>query len=123
MYPAVIDSTRPTLRWQPSSEPSAGYDLIIYEVILKSYGFWGPSPTGFREERTPGRVVYFRQGLKEPIHTVEEALKPSTEYYWSVRVRQGEKVSPWSTYDYQLDTGMMTAKWTNLLFLFKTPDK
>ncbi len=118
MYPAVVDSTRPTLRWQPASEPDLSYDLIIYEVIVKRYPWWSfGGPGGRRETRTPGRVVYYRQGLKDSVHTVDEPLNAGTEYYWSVRVRRGEKVSRWSTYDYT------DGRWTNLLFLFKTPDK
>ncbi len=32
-YPTQVDSLQPTFRWEPSPEPDATYDFIIYEGI------------------------------------------------------------------------------------------
>lgn len=118
--PAKVDSLQPTFRWDPPSDVNASYDLIIYEV-LNPGTFWQ------RASRRPGRMVYYRQAIKDTSHTVEETLKPNTEYYWSIRLRQGDKVSPWSTYDHAMFVpvpfGFIHERGTSLLFLFKTPDK
>ena len=116
--PPTVDSLQPILRWKPSPVPDVSYDLIIYECVKAgSFGSW----EGI--QRTMGKVAYYREGIPEPEHKVEESLKADREYYWSVRVRQGEKVSAWSVYDYDLFlvTAYMFAK--NQFFRFKTPEK
>lgn len=91
-----VDSVLPTLRWTPfplkdrdlkEKTPQieyATYDLRIWRA----------------EDGVPTTVVYARNRLPRPYHTVEEALKPSTEYFWAVRARfsvQGrERVTRWA---------------------------
>lgn len=113
--PKGVNSLQPTFRWKPSPEPDVTYDIIIYECIkLKS--FW----RGI--ERSVGREVYYRQGLKEAEHKINEPLKPDSEYYWSIRTRQGEKVSKWATYDYVDRLSCLDClRYWNLLFIFETP--
>ncbi len=111
--PVTLDSLSPTLKWKPFSEPNVTYDVVIYDVITAK------SPA---ERKAMGKVVYYREGLKEPQHKIETPLRPSTEYYWSVRVRRGEKVSDWSTYSYFVYLGVGYSSGDNLPFMFKTPD-
>lgn len=109
-FPAVVDSLQPTFRWEPSSEADANYDLIIYEKT---------SPT-------QGRRVYYRESIKKPEHKAEEPLKPSTEYFWSIRVRRGEKVGDWSRRDSAVVVPLpfvFISSAGSSLFIFKTPDK
>ncbi len=107
--PKTVDSLTPTLRWEPSPEPNATYDLIIYESIGE-YSFWKSETRG-----VPGQEAYYREGLQETVHEIEEPLKPDTEYQWSVRVRRGTKVSDWSLYHINGNY--------NLHFIFRTPEK
>ena len=48
-----------------------------------------------------GDVVYAREGLPAPWHTVEQPLAPGGRYFWSVRARfeldGRERVTDWST--------------------------
>lgn len=114
LSPAIVDSLQPILRWKASPEQDASYDLIIYEGIKT----WSLS-RGY--ERAVGKEVYYRERFKETEHKIEEALKPSSEYYWSVRVRRGEQVSAWSVYNYELFVGVVWVSTRNSLFRFQTP--
>lgn len=115
-FAAVVDTLQPTLRWKPSAESDAtSYDLIIYECVKITASWQTP------ERRILGKEVYYREGLNQIEHKIEEPLKPDTEYFWSVRIRQGSKVSAWSKYNHEFFLGVGYARWTNLYFLFKTP--
>lgn len=52
------------------------------------------------EDGFPGDLVYERNGLSEPSHTLEHPLEPSTPYFWTVRGRfelDGRvRVTPWA---------------------------
>ena len=114
-FPKQVDSLQPTFRWEPSPGPDVTYDFVIYEGI-KVESFWEGT------KRSVGKEVYYRQGLKEPEHKIEEPLKPETEYYWSVRIRRGDTVSEWAIYDYTLFLGTAYMKAVNHPFIFKTPE-
>jgi hypothetical protein len=110
--PVVVDSLYPIFRWQPLPEPDSQYDFGVFEVLSSGQA---------------GETVYYREGLKQPQHKIEESLKPNTNYYWSVRSRRGTAVGAWSTYDHTLFVpipfGFYYGGQGNLLFPFKTPDK
>jgi hypothetical protein len=91
-YPSLVDNLQPTLKWTQYREPDVTYDVIIYE------GFRVKRPLFSLEERqlASGKVVYYREGLKEPQHMIEEPLEPNAEYRWSVRARRGDRVTDWS---------------------------
>jgi hypothetical protein len=90
-YPILVDSLQPTLEWTQYREPDVTYDVIIYEGVRVK----GPYSLG-GGQLVSGKVVYYRHGLKEPQHRIEEPLKPNAEYRWSVRARRGDKVTDWS---------------------------
>lgn len=113
-YPTKVDSLQPTFKWK-SSPGAEAYDFIIYECIVTK-DIWETTM------RTVGREVYYREGLKETQHSIEEPLKPKCEYYWSVRIRQGQKVSDWSLYNYYLYMGVADVSGNNLPFSFQTPE-
>jgi hypothetical protein len=100
-----VNSLTPTLRWQPypgehqtikgaeitpfiSSDlgkiSDKQYDLKIWEV----------------QEQMPSMLAYEAEGLSQPYHTVAKALKPNTQYLWSIRARfniNGQtRLSEWS---------------------------
>jgi hypothetical protein len=111
LFPTTVDSLRPTFQWEASPDPGATYDLVIHEGIGSIY----------ENKRAVGKEVYYRQGLSAARWTVEEPLKPDTEYYWSVRVRRGTVVSEWARYDFYAFTGLGFGSIQNHLFVFKTP--
>jgi hypothetical protein len=88
---ASVTSTRPKLEWQlakPSQLPDTTYDLVIYEAEhVQDY---------YRSEWIKKALVYSRDGLKNPEHQVETSLKSGQYYIWSVRYRQGAKISKWA---------------------------
>lgn len=86
-YPNPVESLQPTLEWNPYSGPDVTYDVIIYEGVRVK------KPYSLGETQLVSeKVVYHRQGLKEPRHTIEEPLKANAEYRWEVRARTGDKV-------------------------------
>ena len=111
--PPVVDSLQPTLSWEPMRGVTS-YDLIIYQGV-KTESFARGT------KRSVGPEVYYRQGLTGTSHKVEITLKPSQEYYWSVRGRDGNKVTRWSLYDYSLLLGLGYVSFHNQPFLFVTP--
>ena len=110
----IVSSLTPTLEWEPSPEPGVTYDLVIYAAISQKGGGFSP---------TPGRQVYYREGLVTTRHTVEQPLSRDANYWWSVRTRTGNVLSEWSKYDY---TGLLGDAGTtkgNFLWGFQTPYK
>jgi hypothetical protein len=110
--PTVVESLNPTFRWKPVSDLETLYDFAIFEI---------------RSSGQPGKSVYYRQGLKQPEHKLEESLKPNMDYFWSVRTRQGTDLGEWATYDHKLlvpiPFGFYYQGQGHLLFPFKTPEK
>ena len=74
---ATLTSLEPTLRWQafPAKETAEpGLSGVTYDLKI-----WVAA------HDAPGNLVYAREGLPEPTHTVQEPLQPATPYFWSVR--------------------------------------
>jgi len=114
-FPTETESLRPTFRWEASAYPDATYDFIVYEGVRIESFMEGV-------KRSVGKEIYYRQGLTGTEHTIEETLKPDSDYYWSVRVRRGETVSEWALYDYTLFLGTAYVHAGNQPFIFKTPE-
>jgi hypothetical protein len=92
-----VKDLHPTLRWQgfPRSSDikvapqdmaqvkNVRYDLFVAEVHDDDL-----------------RIIYQRERLPNPEHTIEKSLRPETEYKWSVRARfefdGRERVTEWS---------------------------
>ena len=81
-----VDSLQPTLLWEPFPRPqdheadkegvlkrirNVAYDLKILRAL----------------DNYPIELIYARQGLPEPSHSIEEPLEPSTKYFWTIRAR------------------------------------
>jgi hypothetical protein len=111
-YPAPwgpkVDSLVPTLRWESFPRPTdlgvdaegwvariqgVTYDLRIWRTVR------GDFPSIY-----PGDLVYSRDGVPEPLHTVETPLAPDTSYLWSIRAR------------FDLDGEMRVTEWSMLKF-------
>ncbi len=94
VYP-VVDFGRPSLHWETFTPPVAipgnstsptniTYQLRVWKV----------------RNGSPGELVYEREGLPMPTHTLQKPLEPDTRYFWSVRARfelNGEsRLTDWS---------------------------
>lgn len=89
-----VDSLQPTFRWQKSPSSGATYDFIVYQVITlePAPGYVG---SGILE---PGKVVYSREGLATSEHKIETPLQAGSDYLWTFRAHEGDKISEWSSY-------------------------
>ncbi len=94
-----INSLRPAFRWEEfPREKDKKHDStdILGKVTEITYDLriW-EGRDGY-----PEKLVYDRLGLLAPEHTVEITLKPSTEYFWTVRARfilDGDnRITKWS---------------------------
>jgi hypothetical protein len=92
------DSLQPTLRWEPFPRPEdltvdkAGR-LVTVRNPTYELRIWRAA------DDFPAELVYVRNGLSEPIHTVETPLAPEILYLWTIRARfalDGEpRVTEW----------------------------
>jgi hypothetical protein len=87
----MTPSLQPTFRWQASSRDDVSYDLVLHEAA--SYSIGGALVNSYMR----GHRIAYVEDLDEPYWTPEIALRPDTRYFWSVRMREGETVSGWST--------------------------
>lgn len=103
-----IDTLRPTFRWErfpPLRHPlHPNVEAVTYELRLWKVGkeFSGaPQESGpwigtmhddYKyswmygcRDTDPGELVYSRQGIAQPEHTLKTTLQPDSRYFWSVR--------------------------------------
>ncbi|WP_180137532.1 hypothetical protein [Desulfoluna butyratoxydans] len=109
-----VDNLKPTLKWKRAEDTNVKYDLVIHEGPEAKIKFL-PGWKTFKPN-----MVYFRENLSEPEHSVEVALKPSHIYFWSVKTNK--KDSEWSYYNYHMLAGIFYYYDPNELFRFKTPN-
>lgn len=87
---AVVDSLTPTFSWSGSSRADIHYDLVVRKSLTCS-------GMVLFKEGLPGDVVLYVENLDEPRYTPIEPLESDTNYIWSVRFREGDVVSDWSS--------------------------
>jgi hypothetical protein len=88
------DTLLPVFSWEPADREGASYDLIVYEVAKYS------TPGGLSNQMMKGRMVVYEEDIADPSYRLKSPLKEDTKYYWSVRLRDGDVVSRWSTYSH-----------------------
>lgn len=111
----LLDSLRPKFRWKPSARHDVSYDLILYEAA--AYVVGGQMVPSYMR----GHVVAYAEGLKEPHWQPETPLEPDTRYIWSVRLRDGETVSGWSTQSHSTFLIVYMSSGYGQWFQFRTP--
>lgn len=89
-FPATND-LMPEFRWKGCPRSDVTYDLILYEAA--SYAVRGAMVPSYMK----GRVVTYVEDLARASWRPETPLKADTRYIWSVRLRDGDTVSGWST--------------------------
>lgn len=110
----LIDTRKPQFRWQASANPDISYDFILYEAA--TYSFDGLARLYMR-----GHRVAFEEDLKQASWTSDTPLKPNMRYYWSVRMREGDTVSYWSTHSHFTFALIYTSSGYGQWFQFRTP--
>ena len=108
-----IQSLTPTFSWEPSQREGVSYDLIIYEWVKGSFG---PAYVSVK-----GKVVRYEEGLTEPRWQTRVPLESNTRYYWSVRLRQGDRVTAWSTQGHFVFLLFAWSSGSGQWFEFRTP--
>jgi len=109
-----VDSLQPTLRWE-SFPRKKDFDAKIGEV----------SDVTYQLKIAGDGMLYSKDALREPYHTIDVPLKPSTKYLWTVRAcfkLKGEprctvwgSVSKWEFWSFSHPN--------NSSFRFQTPAK
>ncbi|HXZ24699.1 MAG TPA: hypothetical protein VEI24_00655 [Nitrospiria bacterium] len=85
-----VNSLQPTLQWESLQQlvdrESKDTNLLsrITHVVY-DLSIWRANRDYPRD--IPNEMVYSRQGLTATNHTLERPLKPSTDYFWTVRAR------------------------------------
>lgn len=110
----VTKTQSPTFSWRPSANPAVSYDLIVYEAA--SY-----TTSGIMTSYMTGRKVIYQEGLTQPSWPMQNPLKPNTRYYWSVRLREGNTVSWWSTQSHFSFMILAVSSGSGQWFQFQTP--
>lgn len=92
--PVNVDGLQPTFRWQNSSAAGVTYDFIIYQAVKRQTA----KGLNLGQYAEHGKVVYSRERLNSSEHKIETPLKAGNDYLWTVRTREGDKMSEWASY-------------------------
>ncbi len=94
-----FEGRRLRLAWKPLSVGDS-HGAITREASLQPHDVTYDLRVWRAEDGFPGTLVYQRTALPEPLHIVERPLKPSSDYFWTVRARfqvNGRtRVTPWA---------------------------
>jgi len=88
----ATDSLQPTMRWE-SFQDFVARELndseFLHRISHVTYDLriWHAGMSRSFMVIYPDELVYSRQGIAVPFHHVEQPLKPSTNYFWSIRAR------------------------------------
>jgi len=112
-FPTVA-SLAPLLEWNPVLDLGMTYDVAVYESLVIN-----PMPGFTRALRGP--LVAYAEGLTESHYQVASPLRPDRKYEWSVRLRDGDSVSTWSTTGYFYTIIIATTSGSGKWFGLTTP--
>ena len=107
-------SLTPEFRWKPCAKEDVSYDFILYEAA--AYNFSDMAPKLYMK----GRVAAYEEGLTEARWQPDTPLRPDTRYFWSVRMREGDTVSQWSTQSHSTFLLVYSSWGSGQWFQFKT---
>ncbi|MBT8107688.1 MAG: hypothetical protein KJP17_05600 [Gammaproteobacteria bacterium] len=110
----TVPSLNPEFRWKACGRHDVSYDLVVYEAA--TFNVSGALKT----YHTRGRVAAYVEDLKEPHWQPDITLKPDTRYFWSVRLRDGDTVSDWSTISHSTFLLVYSSSGEGQWFRFKT---
>lgn len=112
----MVESLHPLLAWKPSNRAGVIYDVAVYESHLTF-----PMPgLSAHAHRIRGAIVAYAEGLAEPRYS-PPGLAPDRNYEWSVRLREGDEVSGWSTASHFTFVIVAASRGAGQYFGFATP--
>ena len=114
-FPTVA-SLSPVLEWKPSTREGMTYDVAVYGSLSLA----GDMPGA---QRVRGARGAYAEGLSEPRFRIDTPLAAGTKYEWSVRLREGENVSTWSSTSYFVFFVVGWASGSGQWFGLETPAK
>lgn len=109
-----VGTLTPKFSWKGSTRSDVSYDLIIYEAVKYT-------TTGVVDNFAPGRMTYYVEDLSVTSWRPPEELRSGTKYYWSVRLRDGDSVSRWSTHSHFTFLVFASSSGFGQWFQFETP--
>ena len=109
-----VGSLTPEFSWKGSSRSDVTYDLVIYEAATYT-------TSGVMDSYSRGRLAQYVEGLPATTWRPKEPLNPDTKYYWSVRMRDGDKVSSWTTHSHFTFMLIASSSGYGQWFQFETP--
>lgn len=110
----LVETTTPEFRWVACGLPGAHYDVAVHRVAKYNVG-------GVKDLLTRGHLAAYAEDLATPYWKPDTPLDPDTRYFWSVRMRDGDTVSGWST-ERQSTFLIVYSSWSfGNLFEFRTP--
>jgi hypothetical protein len=116
-----VESLQPTLRWQafPRAQDLAAAPRDMERVRNVRYDL----VIARNQNLAPAEIVYRRQALSRPEHTLEAPLAAGTVYFWTVRARfeldGRERVTSWGYTEH-----VYRERWTvpsSFSYRFRTP--
>jgi hypothetical protein len=112
----IVATLAPLLAWKPSGRADVTYDVAVYE----SHPLVPMAMASSRAQCFRGAVVAYAEGLAEP-RFVPPGLARDKLYEWSVRLREGDIVSTWSTTSHDIFIIVAASRGWGEYFGFGTP--
>jgi hypothetical protein len=114
-----IDTLSPELKWRDLKKPNQTYEVGVWETPYRSLEDVKKKDDQF--EFSWGALVYSTNNIGTNYHQMAITLKPDTYYNWSVRIREGDRGSAWSTFEQQKAVLSVITTHSGVPFAFKTP--
>jgi hypothetical protein len=115
----TIDTLSPELKWHDVKKPNQTYDVGIWETPYRSID--DIKKKAGQADTSWGIFIYQTNNIPTNYFQLPISLKPDTYYNWSVRVREGNKVSRWSSFSQDVDYASVIIAHNDTPFGFKTP--
>lgn len=112
-FPAVR-TLQPEFAWKGSANADIHYDFILYEAATYTIN----QVTDFYAR---GRLAAYAEDIAATRWRPDNPLQANTRYFWSVRSRNGEIVSSWSTQSYFTFAIVAWSSGYGQWFQFQTP--
>jgi hypothetical protein len=115
----TIDTLTPELKWRDLKKRGQTYDVAIWETPYRSIE--DVDKKADQLQSSWGELIFYTNNIPTNFYQITIPLKPDTYYNWSVRIRDGEKVKSWSSFNQAEDEVVTMVVRDNNPFGFKTP--
>ncbi len=110
----LLATLQPEFTWKGSANAEIHYDFILYEAATYTIN----QVTDFYAR---GHLAAYAEDIATPSWRPDKPLQPNTRYFWSVRSRNGDVVSSWSTQTYSSFAIVAWSSGYGQWFQFQTP--